>query len=148
MDQGKELQEGTVYRFHETKAPNNYKISTADTVFVYGKTPKDNIKALMNAEETIINDRVVSVNVKKEWNEESDTHSEVSVTLKATTSNGNHPYSLPDGITATQMLNAGNNWTYTWENLPKYDKDDQNNYYEIHYEVEEFPCIRPVITGI
>ena len=30
---------------------------------------------------------------------------------------------------------------YTWENLPKYDKDDQNNYYEIHYEVEESPDI-------
>lgn len=139
--QGKELKEGNVYRFHETKAPDNYKISTADTVFVYGKTPKGNIKALMNAEETIPNDRVVSVNVKKEWNEESNTYPEVKVTLKATTSNGNRPFSLPDGITATQTLNAGNEWTYTWENLPKYDKDDQNNYYEIHYEVKESPDI-------
>lgn len=139
--QGKELKEGNVYRFHETKAPDNYKISTADTVFVYGKTPKDNIKALMNAEETIPNDRVVSVNVKKEWNEESNTYPEVKVTLKATTSNGNRPFSLPDGIAATQTLNAGNEWTYTWENLPKYDKDDQNNYYEIHYEVKESPDI-------
>lgn len=139
--QGKELKEGNVYRFHETKAPDNYKISTADTVFVYGKTPKGNIKALMNAEETIPNDSVVSVNVKKEWNEESKTYPEVKVTLKATTSNGNRPFSLPDGITATQTLNAGNEWTYTWENLPKYDKDDQNNYYEIHYEVKESPDI-------
>ena len=139
--QGKELKEGNVYRFHETKVPDNYKIRTADTVFVYGKTPKGNIKALMNAEETIPNDRVVSVNVKKEWNEESNTYPEVKVTLKATTSNGNRPFSLPDGITATQTLNAGNEWTYTWENLPKYDKDDQNNYYEIHYEVKESPDI-------
>ena len=28
-------------------------------------------KALMNEEETITNDRVVSVNVKKEWNEKN-----------------------------------------------------------------------------
>ena len=131
--QGNELTEGNVYRFYETKAPDNYKISTADTVFVYGKTPKDNIKALMNEEETITNDRVVSVNVKKEWNEKSDTHPEVKVTLKATTSNGNRPYSLPQGIEATQTLNAGNKWTYTWSDLPKYDKDN----YELHYEVKE-----------
>lgn len=133
LNSGKELNEGQKYRFHEKTTPNNYKATTVDTEFIYGTTPAEGVEALMNAEKTITNDRVVSVNVKKEWNEKSDTHPNVMVTLKATTANGNSPYPLPQGIEATQTLNAGNGWTYTWSDLPKYDKDN----YELHYEVEE-----------
>lgn len=133
LNSGKELNEGQKYRFHEKTTPNNYKATTVDTEFIYGTTPAEGVEALMNAEKTITNDRVVSVNVKKEWNEKSDTHPNVMVTLKATTANGNSPYPLPQGIEATQTLNARNGWTYTWSDLPKYDKDN----YELHYEVEE-----------
>ena len=133
LNSGNELNEGQKYRFHEKTTPNNYKATTVDTEFIYGTTPAEGVEALMNAEKTITNDRVVSVNVKKEWNEESDTHPNVMVTLKATTANGNSPYPLPQGIEATQTLNAGNEWTYTWSDLPKYDKDN----YELHYEVKE-----------
>lgn len=133
LNKGTELTEGKKYRFHEKTAPDNYKATKKDTEFIYGTTPADGIKALMEAEETITNDRVVSVNVQKKWNEKSNTYPNVTVTLKATTANGNSPYPLPQGIEATQTLNVGNGWTYTWSDLPKYDKDN----YELHYEVEE-----------
>ena len=84
-------------------------------------------------------DEVTSVTVKKEWADSID-HSKDSVTV----------YILANGYRIQEaVLNANNDWTHTWKNLPV--KGDSGN--PVNYTVEEgtvpgyFGTITPLVSS-
>jgi len=66
---------------------------------------------------------------KKKWNDNEDhSYDEVIVYLTVTDSDGTVRR------IREEVLSAGNNWSYTWTNLPKYEKDGTTL---VEYDVEE-----------
>ena len=86
-------------------------------------SPADDKGTITNTHEP----EVTTVTVEKVWDdgESSDRPASVTVTLSSSEE-------LPEGVTAEQTLSATNDWTYTWENLPKYADGEP-----IEYSVSE-----------
>ena len=93
-------------------------------------------------------DNITSITVNKVWEDNNDSLNirpdSVKVRLKATIQNGNledTEYNIPDSISKEVELRKtvgnenGDNWTYTWEELEKYDQLGN----KINYSVEELP---------
>ena len=93
-------------------------------------------------------EQLITVSVTKAWSDNNDSAgvrpSSVQATLTAHITNPDTtttPVVLDNSITTTVTLrstsgaNNGDNWTYTWEGLPKYDSNRRT----IEYEVEEVP---------
>ncbi len=66
---------------------------------------------------------ITDVTVKKEWANTTSTPESVDVQL----------YAGENATAETATLNEGNNWTYTWDELNKYDANNK----EINYSVKE-----------
>ena len=66
---------------------------------------------------------ITDVTVKKEWANTTSTPESVDVQL----------YAGENATAETATLNEGNNWTYTWDELNKYDTNNK----EINYSVKE-----------
>jgi hypothetical protein len=97
-----EAREEIVYTVVETDVPAGYSLSQSvndagDHILTNSHTPEE-----------------TSVSVRKAWNDANNQDgirpSSVSVQLKAGSTNVGDPV----------VLNAGNSWSHTWENLPKY----------------------------
>nr|MBQ8243714.1 Cna B-type domain-containing protein [Oscillospiraceae bacterium] len=89
---------------------------------IAGKPPDewDAIAEVPNADVLVIKDHAaefISITVEKVWNTNTPADS-VEVVLQA---NGQHAAALFPGMTNAQVtLNAGNLWTTTWTDLPRY----------------------------
>lgn len=118
----------------ETEAQNGYKICKP-WEFIYDNASAAGNKLSNQGEQTIPNEKVISVKVIKNWNEQSANNpTSINVTLKATVNGNDYPLTnVETEKTLQASTNPLVNWTYTWDNLPKYDSN--NN--EIKYEVVE-----------
>ena len=83
-----------------------------------------------------------SITVEKQWQGAEGTElgdeehpAEVEVTLYQVSENGGKTKYEADGIVNPVTLNAENNWTYTWKQLPKEDVGEN----PVTYTVEETP---------
>ena len=134
VKRGYQLTSGKRYRFVETEAQNGYKICEP-WEFIYDDTSATGYKLSNQGEQTIPNEKVISVKVIKNWNEQSANNpTSIKVTLKATVNGNNYPLTnVETEKTLQASTDSQDNWTYTWDNLPKYDSN--NN--EIKYEVVE-----------
>lgn len=81
---------------------------------------------ITNAEKWV--NETTSVSIFKKWSDTAD-HSNDSVTVYLTVTDGNGTRRIREA-----QLNTGNDWTYTWTNLPKYHDDGVT---EIAYGVTE-----------
>lgn len=134
VKKGFELKSGQRYKFVETEAQNGYKICKP-WEFIYDNASAAGNKLSNQGEQTIPNEKVISVKVIKNWNEQSANNpTSINVTLKATVNGNDYPLTnVETEKTLQASTNPLVNWTYTWDNLPKYDSN--NN--EIKYEVVE-----------
>ena len=134
VKKGFELKSGQRYRFVETEAQNGYKICKP-WEFIYDDASAAGNKLSNQGEQTIPNEKVISVKVIKNWNEQSTNNpTSINVTLKATVNGNDYPLTnVETKKTLQASADAQDNWTYTWDNLPKYDSN--NN--EIKYEIVE-----------
>lgn len=118
------------YYLEETAAPTGYELSDKKYTFTlndaYTGTPVLDLGNIENSVPQVVAE-TVEIMVTKVWQDANDKNnlrpSSVQVQL------------YKDGVAegAPVQLNAGNNWTYTWTNLDKYD----NNGKEITYTVQE-----------
>ena len=122
---------------------------SAQVTYTYdGKTPTEDYKHPVIQ----VTPEVVNHTVKKEWVSTLTTHSGVTVKLKAYVTKGieNPVYLasadcklLPTEAASTVELSVANNWSKTWENLPKYyyyRDSNSNNVIQktlIHYSAVE-----------
>lgn len=134
VKKGFELKSGQRYKFVETEAQNGYKICKP-WEFIYDNASAAGNKLSNQGEQTIPNEKVISVKVIKNWNEQSANNpTSINVMLKATVNGNDYPLTnVETEKTLQASTNPLVNWTYTWDNLPKYDSN--NN--EIKYEVVE-----------
>ena len=116
-----------IYTVREVNVPDGF-------VATYGGN--DNKIIITNTTTPPPSGEKVSKTVKKEWlydNNSEDRQTEITVQL--------YKNGAKEGSKVT--LNANNNWTYTWNNLVKYDSDKNEYEYTIqeeniptHYKVE------------
>lgn len=102
---------------NKTSNPTNKSSNPTETVgtsFSSSATGNNVCQALGNNGRISIGPKPDEINVKavKVWNDELNTHSAITVQL----------YRDGEAQGSAQSLNAGNNWTYTWTNLPSKDR--------------------------
>ena len=102
----------------------------SDDLKMYTKAISGNIKTGFNITNTFtVPDEKINVQVNKTWEDNFNKNQKRPTSIK---------YILKDGTTTKEKIITGNkttndNWSYTFENLPKYN--DEGN--EINYTVEE-----------
>ena len=109
----------------------NYTVDEADLGNIYYTKENSSISGDMTNGFTITNkfvvpDEKVSVNVSKEWSDTDAQKDKRPSSVTAILKNG-------DSEVARQELNDSNNWSYTFDNLAKYDSLGNS----INYTVEE-----------
>ncbi len=74
------------------------------------------------------------VEVEKKWQDENGNPTDVPVGIDSITvkllQNGQEVDTI-NGVSGTQILNAGNSWKYKWENLPVYDENGEKYTYQV-----------------
>ena len=128
-------EESTIAAMTETGAvPENFSFETANVVFIPYST--DSAIYVPNESSTTF------ISVTKQWQgaegtalEEGEHPDEVKVTLYQVSNAGTKTEYKAEGVENPVKLNAGNGWTYTWEQLPKEDAQGD----AVTYTVEETP---------
>ena len=127
-----------VYKLVETKTNSGYALDDEEYYFVYpGHDNIDYPDYISEKKDTwtfYINNNYAktSLNVEKVWDDNNNDSrpSYITVYLKQ---NGN--YVLDNGNKVFKVLNADNNWKATFEDLDKYDSDDNLYSYTVEEEV-------------
>ena len=124
--------EGRTYQLVEIAAPTGYQLNGTPIEFILTESPSSQMEYDLTGDQLDAFDTRIKteVSVRKEWI--GPMADSVTVYLKAGGSR-----------LATAVLNAENNWQYTFSNLNMYDLNGE----EILYEVEEEP-LEGYATGI
>lgn len=139
------LVKNRVFKLVETKEPTGYIKNTSPVYFAYGSIPStlpDNLTSddinlvLEGGTLNVTNYKKTDISVSKTWDNGNSNHTSDNVYVQLYYSTKNSPNSFPDASFLTAygsevVLNAENNWSYTWADLPTGNDKGQAYYYYV-----------------